>query len=141
MPRTFGQVAGRIHWPFDAFRRARVEELRRAVSAGYYRIAADRIAESIVGKLALRRIRVSDVRRRVIAGDYAVDLKRSYERELRRSQELEEASAATVRALAMVAERDDETGNHIQRVHDVGLLLAREVIPEEAEDRELAYGL
>jgi HD-GYP domain-containing protein (c-di-GMP phosphodiesterase class II) len=175
----------------------RVEELRRAVSAGYYRIAADRIAESIVGKLALRRIRASDVRRRVIVGDYevdsdavaeaivqkleerderadgeervepepsqrvavapatptteelaraqlnryAIDLKRSYERELRRSQELEEASAATVRALAMVAERDDETGNHIQRVHDVGLLLAREVLPEEAEDRELAYGL
>ena len=175
----------------------RVEELRRALTAGYYRVGADRIAESMVGKLALRRIRVSDLRSKVIAGGYevdadavadaivrklderderaakeerteperserislapprptteelaraqlnryAIDLKRSYERELRRTRELEEASVATVRALAMVAERDDETGNHIQRVHDVGLLLAREVIPEEAEERELAYGL
>ena len=47
---------------------------------------------------------------------------------------------ATVRSLATVAERDDETGNHIQRVHDLGLLLARDVVPDEADDPELAYG-
>jgi hypothetical protein len=26
MPRTFGQAAGRFHWPFGAFRRARVKD-------------------------------------------------------------------------------------------------------------------
>jgi HD-GYP domain-containing protein (c-di-GMP phosphodiesterase class II) len=178
-------------------RRPRVDDVRRALTAGYYRVGADRVAGSIVRKLALRRVRVSSMRARVIAGEYevdadavaaaivrkleerderageesapndvgepriglapsqptteelaraqlnryAIDLKRSYERELRRSKELEEASVSTVRALALVAERDDETGNHIQRVHDVGLLLAREVIPEDAEDPQLAYGL
>ena len=72
---------------------------------------------------------------------YAVDLRHSYERELQRTKELEERSLATVRALAAaVAERDDDTGNHIQRVHDLGLLLARAVIPDEADDPELAYG-
>jgi HD-GYP domain-containing protein (c-di-GMP phosphodiesterase class II) len=71
---------------------------------------------------------------------YAIDLRRSYERELKRSKDLEESVVATVRALATVAERDDGTGNHIQRVHDLGLILAREVVPEEAEDPELAYG-
>jgi cyclic di-GMP phosphodiesterase len=71
---------------------------------------------------------------------YAIDLRRSYERELKRSEDLEEAVVATVRALATVAERDDGTGNHIQRVHDLGLLLARDVVPEEADDPELAYG-
>ncbi|HYU60379.1 MAG TPA: HD domain-containing phosphohydrolase [Solirubrobacterales bacterium] len=71
---------------------------------------------------------------------YAIDLRRSYEREMKRSTDLEEAVVATVRSLATVAERDDGTGNHIQRVHDLGLLLAREVVPEEADDPELAYG-
>jgi HD-GYP domain-containing protein (c-di-GMP phosphodiesterase class II) len=72
---------------------------------------------------------------------YAVDLRHSYERELQRTRELEERSLATVRALAAaVAERDDDTGNHIQRVHDLGLLLAHAVIPDEADDPELAYG-
>ena len=169
----------------------------RAVAAGYYRVGADRIADSFIRKLAVRRTRVSALRSKVIAGiyeidaervadavvrrlddpdaqaptgqaasqrpaepriglapsepsteelaraqlnRYAIDLKRSYERELRRTTELEEASAAMVRTLAMVAERDDGTGNHIQRVHDLGLLLAREVIPEDADDSELAYG-
>jgi ribonuclease P protein subunit RPR2 len=177
-------------------RRTRVDDVRRALNAGYYRIGADRVAGSIVRKLVVRRVRVSSLRERVIVGDYdvdpdavadaivrkleerderaredapakdagepriglapaqptteelaraqlnryAIDLKRSYERELRRSKELEEASVSTVRALALVAERDDETGNHIQRVHDVGLLLAREVIPDDAEDPQLAYG-
>lgn len=167
------------------------------MAAGYYKVDADRIADSIIRKLALRRTRVSALRSKVIAGTYevdaervaeavvrrlddreaqprteqtpsrrpaeprielapsepsteelaraqlnryAIDLKRSYERELRRTKELEQASVATVRALAMVAERDDGTGNHIQRVHDLGLLLAGEVIPEDADEPELAYG-
>lgn len=175
----------------------RLETVRRAVAARCYKVGGDRIAESIIRKLALRRTRVSALRSRVIAGiyevdselvaqavvrrledrdeqprngraaskraaergielapaeptteelaraqlnRYAIDLKRSYERELRRTNELEQASVATVRALAMVAERDDATGNHLQRVHDLGLLLAREVIPEDADDPELAYG-
>ena len=72
---------------------------------------------------------------------YAIDLKRSYRRELKSNKELEERAVATVRALAAaVAERDDDTGNHIQRVHDLGLLLARELIPETVDDPELAFG-
>ena len=48
---------------------------------------------------------------------------------------------ATVRTLAAAVEaKDDHTGGHIQRVHDLGLLLAREVVPEEADDEQLAYG-
>lgn len=72
---------------------------------------------------------------------YAVDLRKNYEANLDRSRELEERALATVRALAAaVAERDDDTGNHIQRVHDLGLLLARSMCPEEAQNEELAYG-
>jgi HD-GYP domain-containing protein (c-di-GMP phosphodiesterase class II) len=72
---------------------------------------------------------------------YAVDLRRSYETNLQRTRELEERGLSTVRALAAaVAERDDDTGNHTQRVHDLGLLLAGSMCPEEAEDPELAYG-
>ena len=72
---------------------------------------------------------------------YAIDLKRSYRRELKSNRELEERAVATVRALATaVAERDDDTGNHIQRVHELGLLLARELIPETVDDPELAFG-
>jgi HD-GYP domain-containing protein (c-di-GMP phosphodiesterase class II) len=72
---------------------------------------------------------------------YAIDLKKSYERELQRTEELKERTVATVHALAnAVAERDDDTGNHIQRVHDLGLLLARTVVPAEADDPEMGHG-
>jgi ribonuclease P protein subunit RPR2 len=72
---------------------------------------------------------------------YAIDLRESYRRELQRAEELKERSVDTVRALAKaVAERDDDTGDHIQRVHDLGLLVARAVVPEEADDPEMGHG-
>lgn len=73
---------------------------------------------------------------------YAEDVRNSYVRELRRTQELKEAYLATVRTLAAAVEAKDEyTGWHIQRVHVLGLLLARAVVPEQADDPQLAYGL
>jgi ribonuclease P protein subunit RPR2 len=46
-----------------------------------------------------------------------------------------------VRALAAAVEaKDGYTGEHIQRVHEIGLLLARAVAPDQAGDPQLAYG-
>jgi ribonuclease P protein subunit RPR2 len=140
--------------------KSRSATLREKLAAGDYEVGAELIAEAIVRRLAGHeqaselpaprspRPQVALAPSRPSAEElaraqlnrYAIDLRRSYVRELRRSKELEEAAVATVRALATVAERDDETGNHIQRVHDLGLLLAREVVPAEADDPELAYG-
>jgi HD-GYP domain-containing protein (c-di-GMP phosphodiesterase class II) len=39
-----------------------------------------------------------------------------------------------------VEAKDDYTGGHIHRVHDLGLLLAEAVVPEEAGDAQMAYG-
>ena len=51
------------------------------------------------------------------------------------------AGAAAVRALvAAVAKRDGCTGRHSQRSADLGLLLAREVAPAEADAPQLTYG-
>jgi cyclic di-GMP phosphodiesterase len=72
---------------------------------------------------------------------YAADVRNSYLRERRRSQELSDSYLATVKALAAAVEaKDDYTGGHIQRVHDLGLLLARTVAPDEAADAQLAFG-
>jgi PAS domain S-box-containing protein len=72
---------------------------------------------------------------------YAKDIRESFGRELRRARELELSYFHTVRALAAAVEaKDDYTGAHIQRVHQIGLLLAKEVAPSEAEDPQLAYG-
>jgi ribonuclease P protein subunit RPR2 len=72
---------------------------------------------------------------------YAKDVRESFGRELRRARELEHSSFATVRALAAAVEaKDGHTGAHIQRVHALGLLLAREIAPAEADDPQLAYG-
>jgi cyclic di-GMP phosphodiesterase len=72
---------------------------------------------------------------------YAEDVRNSYARELRRSQELKDAYMATVKALAAAVEaKDDYTGGHIQRVHALGMLLAREIVPEEVGDAQLACG-
>ena len=72
---------------------------------------------------------------------YARDLRESFGRELRRAQDLEHSYFATVRALAIAVEaKDDYTGGHIQRVHDLGLVLARAVAPAEADEAQLAYG-
>jgi PAS domain S-box-containing protein len=72
---------------------------------------------------------------------YARDVRESFGRELRRGRELERSYFHTVRALAAAVEaKDGYTGAHIQRVHAIGLLLAREVAPDEAADPQLAYG-
>ena len=72
---------------------------------------------------------------------YAKDVRESFGRELRRARELERSYFHTVRALAAAVEaKDGYTGAHIQRVHAIGLLLAREVAPAEADDPQLAYG-
>jgi PAS domain S-box-containing protein len=72
---------------------------------------------------------------------YAKDVRESFGRELRRARELERSYFHTVRALAAAVEaKDGYTGAHIQRVHAIGLLLAREVAPEEAANPQLAYG-
>jgi ribonuclease P protein subunit RPR2 len=72
---------------------------------------------------------------------YARDVRESFGRELQRARELEDSYFATVRALAAAVEaKDGYTGAHIQRVHGLGLLLAREIAPGEADDPQLAYG-
>jgi HD-GYP domain-containing protein (c-di-GMP phosphodiesterase class II) len=72
---------------------------------------------------------------------YAQDLRNSYARELRRTQDLKDTYLATVKALAAAVEAKDEyTGGHIQRVHALGLLLAQVVIPQEAGEPQLSYG-
>jgi PAS domain S-box-containing protein len=72
---------------------------------------------------------------------YAKDVRESFGRELRRARELERSYFHTVRALAAAVEaKDDYTGAHIQRVHQIGLLLAKAVAPAEADNPQLAYG-
>ena len=72
---------------------------------------------------------------------YAKDIRESFGRELRRARELERSYFHTVRALAAAVEaKDDYTGGHIQRVHEIGLLLAKAVAPDEADNPQLAYG-
>jgi PAS domain S-box-containing protein len=72
---------------------------------------------------------------------YAKDVRESFGRELRRARELERSYFHTVRALAAAVEaKDGYTGAHIQRVHAIGLLLARTVAPDQAADPQLAYG-
>jgi ribonuclease P protein subunit RPR2 len=72
---------------------------------------------------------------------YARDVRDSYVRELRRTNELHESYLATVKTLAAAVEAKDEyTGGHIQRVLALGLLLARAVAPEDADDPQLTYG-
>jgi PAS domain S-box-containing protein len=72
---------------------------------------------------------------------YAKDIRESFGRELRRARELERSYFHTVRALAAAVEaKDGYTGAHIQRVHQIGLLLAKAVAPDQADDPQLAYG-
>jgi HD-GYP domain-containing protein (c-di-GMP phosphodiesterase class II) len=72
---------------------------------------------------------------------YAADVRNSYLRELRRSQELKDSYLATVQALAAAVEaKDGCTGGHIHRVHGLGLKLAEVVIPDQVRDAQLSFG-
>lgn len=72
---------------------------------------------------------------------YATDVRESYGRELARVKELKQGYLDTVLALAAtVSAKDDYTGGHMRRVHDIGLMLAREVDPEGAADPQMGYG-
>ncbi len=72
---------------------------------------------------------------------YAADIRNTYARELKRTQELRDSYIATVHTLAAAVEaKDDNTGGHIHRVHDLGLLLAAAVAPHEVNDPQMAYG-
>ena len=66
---------------------------------------------------------------------------RSFLIERRRNEALQASYEGTAHALATAVEaKDDTTGNHIGRVRDLGLLLARELAPREARDPQMAYG-
>jgi ribonuclease P protein subunit RPR2 len=58
-----------------------------------------------------------------------------------RAQERRDACVAAVRSLAASVEaRDPCTGGHLERVAELGMLLARAVAPREARDPQLAFG-
>ena len=134
-----------------------IAALRQALDGGAYESDPRQVATATIRRLIVHNLMVGDARlaeamaRQLVPDDaasaaeqlkrYAVDLRHTYEDNLRRTRELEERALATVRALAAaVAERDDDTGNHVQRVHDLGLLFARSMCPDEAGDPEMAYG-
>jgi HD-GYP domain-containing protein (c-di-GMP phosphodiesterase class II) len=72
---------------------------------------------------------------------YAEAVRESYIKGLQRAEQLKQNYLATVLTLASAVEaKDDYTGGHIHRVHDLGLLLARAIVPHEADDPHLAYG-
>jgi ribonuclease P protein subunit RPR2 len=72
---------------------------------------------------------------------YARDVRETYGRELHRLADLEASYHATVEALAVAVEsKDDTTGNHIRRVCQLGLHLAKAHLGTGAEDPQLAYG-
>ena len=61
--------------------------------------------------------------------------------ERRGLRQLRETYEATVHSLATAVEaKDDTTGGHIERVRDLGLLLAREVVPRQTRDPQMAWG-
>ena len=66
---------------------------------------------------------------------------RSWVTERRRGRALTESYAVTVQALATAIEaKDHTTGGHIERVRDLGLLLARELGARDTRDPQMAYG-
>jgi HD-GYP domain-containing protein (c-di-GMP phosphodiesterase class II) len=95
--------------------------------------AADRVIEVIPGVVVL-----------ALAGLIALVLVlmlRSYMMERRRAAALSESYGVTVQALATAIEaKDHTTGGHIERVRELGLLLARQLAPRDARDPQMAYG-
>ena len=72
---------------------------------------------------------------------YAEAVRVTYAQGLERAQQLKQNYLATVLTLASAVEAKDEyTGGHINRVHHLGLLLARAVVPHEADYPQMAYG-
>ena len=72
---------------------------------------------------------------------YAADVRQSFRRELHRAQELEASFRTTVHALAHAIEAKDVfTGRHLQRVNDLGRLLAGEVASQGAVDPQMSFG-
>ncbi|MFL5896658.1 MAG: HD-GYP domain-containing protein [Thermoleophilaceae bacterium] len=95
--------------------------------------AADHVIEVIPGALVL-----------ALAGLIVLVLVlivRSWLMERRRTRALEESYGVTVQALATAIEaKDHTTGGHIERVRELGLLLARELAPRDVKDPQMAYG-
>jgi hypothetical protein len=85
----------------------------------------------IVGTtVVLRDISVRDRSREQLEA-FARDVRASFSLDLQRLTQLEASYVATVTALATAVEaKDGYTGEHIRRVHDLGLLLAAEVVPD-----------
>jgi ribonuclease P protein subunit RPR2 len=66
---------------------------------------------------------------------------RSWGMERRRSKALEDSYGVTVEALATAIEaKDHTTGGHIERVRNLGLLLAGEIAPRDVSDPQMAFG-
>jgi ribonuclease P protein subunit RPR2 len=77
----------------------------------------------------------------LLAGASTVQAAGTRRERSRRTRERMEARATTVRALAAaVAARDRCTGRHIERVSELGLLLAERVVPRDLRDPQLAWG-
>jgi ribonuclease P protein subunit RPR2 len=97
-------------------------------------------AQVVGTTVVLRDISIRDRSREQLEA-FARDVRASYGRDLRRLAELERSYVATVTALATAVEaKDGSTGEHIRRVHDLGLLLTAEVLPEQVDDPQLSYG-
>src|SRR4051794_41285470 len=126
---TLGEHAG-VWWRADG---SSIE-----VSVSLVQLSADGAGPSVA--LVVRDISERRIEQAQLAA-YAKDIRESFGRELRRARELERSYFHTVRALAAAVEaKDGYTGAHIQRVHQIGLLLAKAVAPDQADDPQLAYG-
>jgi len=96
-------------------------------------------AKRALGRSQGQPVEADELQRRQLEA-YARDVRTGYARERRKARDLDASYIATVRALAGAVEaKDDATGGHIHRVHDVGLLLAAAVCPEDLGDPQLAY--
>src|SRR5262249_18726708 len=66
---------------------------------------------------------------------------RSWLMERRRSMALRASYGVTVQALATAIEaKDHTTGGHIERVRELGMLVARKLAPREAKAPQMAFG-
>jgi HD-GYP domain-containing protein (c-di-GMP phosphodiesterase class II) len=95
--------------------------------------AADRVIEVIPGLVLLALA--------ILGGLVVMLVARSLVIERRRNAALRASYGVTVQALATAIEaKDHTTGGHIERVRELGLLLARRLVPREAKDPQMAFG-